>query len=110
MGVGVFCEEVMTFELAQNYIDGQWQSGSETLESINPSTGEVASLYAAGSIDAANAAVFAARRAFEIGGWANNPRRRAAALLAMADAIEKIREPLVAMVVVPPAAAAIRLA
>jgi acyl-CoA reductase-like NAD-dependent aldehyde dehydrogenase len=99
MGVGVFCEEVMTFELAQNYIDGQWQSGSETLESINPSTGEVASLYAAGSIDAANAAVFAARRAFEIGGWANNPRRRAAALLAMADAIEKIREPLVAMAV-----------
>ena len=99
MAGGVLCEEMMKYEVAQNYIDGHWQSSSETLETINPSNGDVASVYAAGSIDAANAAVSAARRAFEVGGWANNPRRRASVLLAMADAIEKIREPLVATAV-----------
>ncbi|WP_430446686.1 aldehyde dehydrogenase family protein [Sphingorhabdus contaminans] len=89
----------MKFDLAQNYVAGQWHNGPETLETINPSNGKPASVYEVGDVDIADAAVLAARRAFEKGGWANNPRRRSAVLLSMADAIEKIRAPLVALAV-----------
>lgn len=85
---------------AMNYIDGAWSAGPKQFEIINPSSGEVASAYSSGDPSLADAAVAAARRAFERGGWSNNPRRRASVLLAMADAIETIREDLVAVSVI----------
>lgn len=85
--------------LARNYIDGGWHGGSSVRETINPSTGAVASQYAPGDAEAVDGAVTAARRAFERGGWSNNPRKRAAVMLAMADAIERIRSELVAIAV-----------
>lgn len=84
-------------DLARNYIDGSWKAGTDTRETVNPSTGAVASLYVPGNVDAADAAVTAARKAFERGGWSNNPRRRAAVLLAMAEEIERIRSQLIAV-------------
>lgn len=97
MADGASCEVRVTMKLARNYIDGSWHAGSGTMETINPSTGEVASVFSPGDTDCADAAVSAARRAFERGGWSNNPRKRAAVLLAMADAIERIRGQLVAV-------------
>jgi phenylacetaldehyde dehydrogenase len=56
-------------------IDGQWQdaAGGQTLPVTNPSTGEVFAQAAAGGAADVDAAVAAARRAFETGPWSKLP-------------------------------------
>ncbi|KRA20557.1 aldehyde dehydrogenase family protein [Lysobacter sp. Root604] len=73
-------------------IDGRWQAcaSGATLEVDDPATGERIARIAAGDADDVDRAVAAARRAFRDGPWPRlPPSRRAAALFALADAIER---------------------
>jgi acyl-CoA reductase-like NAD-dependent aldehyde dehydrogenase len=78
-------------------IGGQWveaRSG-ETFETIDPSTGNVIGHAAAGDKADVNAAVVAARAAFENPAWAGmSPHARSRVLLRIADIVEKNAEEL----------------
>jgi aldehyde dehydrogenase (NAD+) len=74
----------------QMLINGEWVSAlsGRTVNSINPSTGAVISEFPAGDAADVDAAVVAARRAFE-GPWSKfSPQRRQNVLLKLADLIE----------------------
>lgn len=75
-------------------IDGQLAIGEGLAEPIlNPATGETLITIAEASIEQVEAAVFAAHKAFA--GWSRTtPAQRAAALLAIADAVEANAEQL----------------
>jgi betaine-aldehyde dehydrogenase len=79
-----------------HYIRGCWIPGEaaspRTGEALNPATSEVAALYAEGTAADAQAAVAAARNAFETTPWRHSPRVRADLLLAFADRLEARRE------------------
>jgi hypothetical protein len=78
-------------------ISGQWvpSAAGETLPSINPSTGKVIARIAAGDRADADAAVAAARRAFESGPWRSmRPGDRQHVILRLADAVEACYEEL----------------
>lgn len=53
-----------SIQRVHNFIDGKFIPGEEYLESFNPSTEEVIAHIANGTVDDANRAVEAARRAF----------------------------------------------
>ena len=74
----------------QMLINGEWVSAlsGRTINSINPSTGAVISEFPDGDAADVDAAVVAARRAFE-GPWSKfSPQRRQNVLLKLADLIE----------------------
>ncbi|WP_084839042.1 aldehyde dehydrogenase [Williamsia sp. 1138] len=82
----------------QLYIDGSWvdAKGGKTFTSVNPSTGEIWAEVADGQADDIDAAVTAARRAFD-GGWRNAGAtersavlRRLGDVLARPDVIERL--------------------
>jgi acyl-CoA reductase-like NAD-dependent aldehyde dehydrogenase len=80
----------------QLYIDGKWvdpRSGS-TFETYNPATGEVLEIVAAAGPDDADAAVMAARHAFDDGSWGllSAPRERASLLFRIAELIRRDRD------------------
>jgi acyl-CoA reductase-like NAD-dependent aldehyde dehydrogenase len=82
----------------QLYIDGRWvdpRSG-EHFETLNPATGEVIEEIASAGPDDVEAAVTAARRAFDDGSWGpqSAPRDRAALLMRVADLIRRDRDRL----------------
>ena len=81
---------------AKHFIGGEWieAASKKQAASVNPSDGTTNGSYSAGSATELNAAVHAARKAFEKGGWSNNPRRRQAVMLAMADRLEAGRAEL----------------
>jgi 5-carboxymethyl-2-hydroxymuconic-semialdehyde dehydrogenase len=64
------------FELQRHYIDGDYvpSSSGATFESLNPTSNEVLALAARGGAEEIEAAVLAARRAFDDGPW---PRLKA---------------------------------
>jgi acyl-CoA reductase-like NAD-dependent aldehyde dehydrogenase len=74
----------------RNYIDGRWVDfGGPSFESVNPTTGEKLARAPVSDQGAVNAAVAAARRAFDSGGWRwTKGSVRAAALWRLADALE----------------------
>ncbi|MGC9537435.1 aldehyde dehydrogenase family protein [Streptomyces sp. UG1] len=75
----------------QLWIDGAWRPAADgaVIESINPSTGEVLCSFAAGGAADVDAAVAAARRAFE-GPWSRfTPVQRQNVLLAFADLVDE---------------------
>jgi acyl-CoA reductase-like NAD-dependent aldehyde dehydrogenase len=74
------------------FIDGTWAkpASSKRIEVINPTSEEIIGSVPEGSEADIDAAVRAARRAFESGAWATHtPAERGAALLRFADAIER---------------------
>jgi acyl-CoA reductase-like NAD-dependent aldehyde dehydrogenase len=75
---------------ARHWIDGRWvgSQGGGTAASINPGTGDVLGEFADAGVAEAEAAVAAARRAFDMTDWAHRPRVRAHVLLEAADALE----------------------
>ena len=82
--------------MKQLYIDGKWvdpRSGS-TFETYNPATGEVLEIVAAAGPDDADAAVTAARHAFDEGPWGllSVPRERASLLFRIAELIRRDRD------------------
>ena len=82
--------------VALHWIDGKWTTSADgtQAESFNPATGEVLGSFAAGGQVEAEAAIAAARYAFENTAWAHQPRRRAAVLLDFANRLEAARPAL----------------
>jgi acyl-CoA reductase-like NAD-dependent aldehyde dehydrogenase len=74
----------------RNYIDGKWVDvGGSRFASVNPMTGEDLARAPVSDASAVDAAVAAARRAFDGGGWRwTKGSVRAAALLRLADTLE----------------------
>jgi betaine-aldehyde dehydrogenase len=72
-----------TFTVEKMYINGQWVPGSEgkTRDVINPATGETIAVVAEGTPSDAEAAVKAARHAFDRGEWGETSARYRADLL-----------------------------
>lgn len=73
-------------------IDGQWRDAldGQTLDIVNPCDGQVIATAAAGSAADIDAAVAAARRAFEHGPWpAMKPAQRARLLWRLAELIDQ---------------------
>lgn len=83
-------------ETAKHWIDGEWRAsrGGATAPSTNPGTGEILGEFADAGVEEAAAAIGAARRVFDAGGWLRQPRLRAQVLLSLADRLEAIRPQL----------------
>ncbi|OGA95517.1 MAG: aldehyde dehydrogenase [Burkholderiales bacterium RIFCSPHIGHO2_12_FULL_61_11] len=83
-------------QTAKQLINGRWLttvSGAERIgQSINPASGEVAALFADGTDADAQAAVAAARHAFESTAWRRSPRLRADVLLDFAARLDARKE------------------
>ena len=74
---------------ARHWINGEWISSSTVAKSVSPSTGEVLGQYSAGGQAEAAAAIAAARRAFDVGGWPHDPQLRCRALLELANRLDE---------------------
>jgi len=73
----------------RHLIDGTWTESVETFERVSPSHGKVVSVSARGGEPETNAAVSAARRAFDAGVWSRlSGKERSTVLLKVADLIE----------------------
>jgi len=82
----------------KNFVGGEWvdSSGGETMEVLNPSTGEVIAEVARSTAEDANRAVEAAKNALPE--WLENtPGERAEMLFKLADLIEENAEELAAL-------------
>lgn len=81
---------------ARHWIGGEWTDGSTgaTGHTVNPADGSTVASFADGGEIESEAAIEAARHAFDTGTWAHDARRRAAVLLEMADALERDRASL----------------
>ncbi|MBB1604588.1 aldehyde dehydrogenase family protein [Variovorax sp. UMC13] len=81
---------------ALNLIDGRWQpaAGGAWGHRHDPADGAPLGRHAASERGDAEAAVAAARRAFELPGWSQNPRLRQLVMLRWADRLEAQAEPL----------------
>jgi len=77
--------------IGMQFINGVWTrgSGNDVREVINPATGKVIEKVAEGSFADVDAAVAAARKAFDEGPWRDTPAlARASLLLKLADALQ----------------------
>lgn len=76
---------------ARHLIDGHWQPSADgrTAASADPATGEAIGTLADGGRAEAQAAIAAARRAFDTTPWAQSPRVRQNVLLQWADRLER---------------------
>lgn len=84
----------MNLHDANNLIDGAWlpAAGGAAGQSINPADGAVLGRFAASDEQDAEAAISAARQAFERAGWSQNPRVRQLVMLRWADRLESKAE------------------
>jgi acyl-CoA reductase-like NAD-dependent aldehyde dehydrogenase len=81
----------------QLFIDGKWVDavGGKTYSTVNPATGDVITQVADGGAADVDAAVIAARRAFQSGPWAQMAASdRARILWKMGDLVDKYNEDL----------------
>jgi betaine-aldehyde dehydrogenase len=85
----------------QNYIGGQWVAAqsNERLEWQNPATGELLHTFPRSTKADVDAAVHAARRAFETTDWRTNPEKRIAALNKFAAKLRQREEELRTMLI-----------
>ncbi|MBN9888158.1 aldehyde dehydrogenase family protein [Salipiger abyssi] len=74
---------------ALHHIGGEWRPASGWHERRDPATGALVGRFADGGVAELDAAVDAARVAFDTGAWAQSPRLRQTVLLAWADALER---------------------
>lgn len=74
---------------ARNWIDGHIVGASGLRESINPATYEVIGTYADAGLEAAQAGVEAAKRAFESTPWRTDRELRAKVINQIADAFDR---------------------
>jgi len=85
-----------------NYIDGAWVDGEGGTEiaSVNPTTTGLIRSVPAATVAQTERAIMAARTAFDSGPWANStPRDRSAALLELADVMERHADELLEIIV-----------
>jgi betaine-aldehyde dehydrogenase len=80
------------------YINGEWRTAEKQRSTVNPATGEVIGYAAEGSIEDMEAAIGAAREAFDSGIWSEtSAAERAAVLFKIADKLEEAKEELAAL-------------
>lgn len=81
----------MSLTLALNHIDGLWQDAAsgQRAPSLNPADGSLVGHLADSARADGEAAIAAARAAFENPQWSQNPRGRQMVMLRWADAMEK---------------------
>lgn len=84
----------MQLPLAQNFINGNWISEGEVLQSVNPADDSVLGHYVAGTAALAQQAVTVARDVFLRTGWSSQPRLRATVLFEFADRLEAAKAEL----------------
>src|SRR5260370_21471342 len=72
-------------DIARHWINGEWTGSDAITESINPATGEVLGQWYDGGEAEAQAAIGAARGAFETSAWSRDRALRNRALSEMAD-------------------------
>ncbi len=85
-------------ETGKIFINGEWRESSsgETFETINPANEEVITSVAKGTEEDANAAVTAAREAFDNGPWGKmGGKERSKVLLRIADKIDEHADELI---------------
>ncbi|MGF6838775.1 betaine-aldehyde dehydrogenase [Paraburkholderia youngii] len=78
---------------ARHWIAGEW-TGTPNIDSIDPATGEAIGQFADGGSSEADAAIAAARHAFDRTTWAQDARLRQDVLLGWASALEAERDML----------------
>ncbi|HEX8531697.1 MAG TPA: aldehyde dehydrogenase family protein, partial [Cytophagales bacterium] len=83
--------------VACHWIDGAWHDSGPERESFNPATGEVIGHYTDGGAEEAQAAIAAARRAFDQTDWSRQRERRARVLNEMADRLEARQEEFITL-------------
>ncbi|QFT29887.1 Betaine aldehyde dehydrogenase [Labrenzia sp. THAF82] len=86
--------------VARHLIDGSWQASADgaTFERISPSHGSVVTLASKGSARDVDAAISAARLAFDKGRWSRTSgKERATLLLKVADLIDRERDRIALM-------------
>ena len=82
------------------YLNGEWVEVAERIEVINPADETVIALVPQGGLGHVDAAIGAAREAFDRGPWPRLPQsRRQAILNAFLDAAERRRDEIVALIV-----------
>jgi acyl-CoA reductase-like NAD-dependent aldehyde dehydrogenase len=83
------------------FLDGQWVAGEGTpLTIVSPATEEIVAVVEGASASQTEAAIFAARRAFDRGTWSNMAsRERIAAIGRFGDALDARRDILVETVI-----------
>jgi acyl-CoA reductase-like NAD-dependent aldehyde dehydrogenase len=78
------------------FIGGEWRDAADAYEIRNPANEELVATVAKGTVDDADAAVEAARKAYRSGSWsALGPDERRATMLAIADAVSENVEELI---------------
>ena len=85
-------------KLNRHWINGACASSETTGLSRNPSTGEVLGPYSNGGRSEAEAAVLAARKAFDDGSWAQDRQLRAKALMELAEQLDRRRDAIATMI------------
>jgi betaine-aldehyde dehydrogenase len=90
-------QETALPQTGKHWINGEWVHSATVAKSVNPSTGEVLGQYSAGGRIEAAAAISAARRAFDTGGWSHDPQLRSRALLELADRLAERAEAIALM-------------
>lgn len=83
--------------VACHWIDGKWHDSGQKRESFNPATGEVIGHYNDGGAEEAQAAITAARRAFDQTDWSRQRELRARVLNELADRLEERQEEFISM-------------
>jgi betaine-aldehyde dehydrogenase len=81
-------------QVARHWIDGEWVASAETATSHNPADGSALGEFYVGDRDEAQAAISAARGAFETTAWARDRALRSRALLELAERFEEHAEEL----------------
>jgi acyl-CoA reductase-like NAD-dependent aldehyde dehydrogenase len=81
-------------DIAKHWIDGEWVDSDTVSESINPATGEVLGEWYDGGEAEAEAAIAAARRAFDTTQWSRDRSLRHRALSEMADRFDSYADEL----------------
>ena len=82
-----------------HFIGGEWLFDGGEDSSIDPATGAVIATYRKGSEALADAAVDAARRAFQTTAWAQSPRLRAKVLADLASVMRQREDELVSLII-----------
>ncbi|HUG29943.1 MAG TPA: aldehyde dehydrogenase family protein [Candidatus Limnocylindria bacterium] len=88
-------------QAVRNYVDGEWVPAASggTFESRDPATGELVAMAPQSGLDDLDAAIGAARRAFDDGAWASSSgRERSAILMELARLLREERELLARLV------------
>jgi betaine-aldehyde dehydrogenase len=88
-------QKVGDWDVAKNWIDGEWTDSGIHAESTDPATGERIGTYASATRADVERAIQAAKRAFEMTPWRADRQLRAKVLNAMADRVEARQQDLI---------------